>query len=442
MSKKLKAIQYLFVLFFIISFIVILVLVSVQSRNISSVSSVRAKTVSSDSIDLSWKRDNSVDGYFIYQYNKDSDGYETIADLPMSENKYSVENLSQATEYCFYVTAYRNLKNDVLESSEYKVVKAITLPEKVKVTDTCSVDEGQLLIEWKNLPNIDGYLIEYCENEDFKSSEVIEVENRDADENEITGLTVGKVYYSRICAYINYGGNTVKGDWSDAEKTEIADKIELPDDIDPSKPMIALTFDDGPGYNNVSDRILDTLEKYNAKATFFMVGTNASDHPENLKRKIKLGCELGNHTYTHEHYGKKVTAKDIYRASDAIYEACGQYPTAFRSPGGNTTSVIRKQCKKEGMPLYYWSIDTEDWKSRDADKIYKTVMKNVKDGDIILMHEIYSSTADAVEKLVPALIKKGYQLVTCQQLVAAKTGKEPKPGTQYYNATTVKNSTK
>ena len=93
------------------------------------------------------------------------------------------------------------------------------------------------------------------------------------------------------------------------------------------------------------------------------------------------------------------------------------------------------------MPLYYWSLDTEDWKYRDANKVYNAVMKNVGDGDIILMHEIYSSTADAVERMVPELIKKGYQLVTCDELVAAKSGKNPVAGTQYVDGTTVNNKT-
>ena len=93
------------------------------------------------------------------------------------------------------------------------------------------------------------------------------------------------------------------------------------------------------------------------------------------------------------------------------------------------------------MALYYWSVDTEDWKSRNADKVYNAVMKNVKDGDIILMHEIYSSTADAVERMVPELIKKGYQLVTCEELIQAKTGAKPKSGEQYVDAKTINNKT-
>ena len=120
--------------------------------------------------------------------------------------------------------------------------------------------------------------------------------------------------------------------------------------------------------------------------------------------------------------------------SNGIYEACGQFPTAFRSPGGMTTDVITNECAADGMPIYYWSIDTQDWSSRDADAVYHAVMDNVKDGDIILMHEIYGSTADAVEKMVPELIKQGYQLVTCHDLIALKGGTDPVPGIQYVDA--------
>ena len=113
--------------------------------------------------------------------------------------------------------------------------------------------------------------------------------------------------------------------------------------------------------------------------------------------------------------------------------------TAFRSPGGVTTENILNECKNEGLPAYYWSIDTEDWQSRNADAVYNQVIGKVKDGDIVLMHEIYDSTADAVDRIVPKLIEEGYQLVTCSELVQAKSGNPPAPGTQYATATTTLN---
>ena len=113
----------------------------------------------------------------------------------------------------------------------------------------------------------------------------------------------------------------------------------------------------------------------------------------------------------------------------------------FRCPGGSITPSIRKECKKEGMPLAYWSVDTEDWRSKDAGKVYKNITKYAYDGSIVLMHDIYPSTADAVEKVVPELIAKGYQIVTVSELIAAKTGDNPKPGNQYVDYKTINNNT-
>ena len=211
--------------------------------------------------------------------------------------------------------------------------------------------------------------------------------------------------------------------------------------VDGDIPMIALTFDDGPGYNDASDKILDILEKYGVRATFFMIGKNAADNPDNIKRKLQLGCELGNHTYDHNHYGSLVTRDDIKKCSEAIKKITGEYPTAFRSTGGNTTDLILDECKAEGMALYYWSLDTEDWHLRDAGKIYDTVISNVKDGDIILMHDIYDSTANAVNLIIPKLLDEGYQFVSVSELVRYKSGKLPEAGKQYVNGIEIKNHT-
>jgi len=276
---------------------------------------------------------------------------------------------------------------------------------------------------------------------DFTGCSEDYVEDKAVPNYSVEGLEPKTTYSVRVRSYIPYDGGWLYGEWSDAQSVEIAEKVEMASDVDPSKPMVALTFDDGPGYNGASDKILDILEQYGARATFFMVGKNAKDHPKNLQRKVDLGMEIGNHTWDHNHYGSAVTASDIKQCSDAIYGACGVYPTCFRSPGGNTTSTILTECASEKMTAYYWSLDTQDWKSRDANKVYYKVMDNVQDGDIILMHEIYDSTAQAVEWLVPELIKQGYQLVTCQELVYAKTGEMPQTGHQYMNGTTIKDKT-
>ncbi len=206
------------------------------------------------------------------------------------------------------------------------------------------------------------------------------------------------------------------------------------------RPKIALTFDDGPAEDQLSDKLLDLLEKCGVRATFFHVGEQVVKHPDNILRKYRMGCEIGNHTWSHL-YGDEVTKEDILRTSAVISEITGQKPKCFRSPGGYTNEYIREVCKKEGMPLYFWSLDPKDWKDRDAKIVYDRVMSHVKDGDIILLHEIHESTILAVERIIPDLLDRGMQFLTCDELIREETGRPPKPGTQYVSARIIQNET-
>ncbi len=412
-----------------------------QNPTVKAVDGLAVTNVDTASVSLEWKSDE-VDGYYLYQQTGDeSKKIATISNATKTE--YTIEDLDSAEQYTFFVNSYVNRINKVIESEEHKTVDAFTLPAKQKIKKVSADEERQIVVKWTANDKADGYQIQYVkgDTDDFSSATTIDIEKGTKTTYTIKKLGYNKHYSVRVRTYSMFQKERVYGAWSDIKIVKTKRRYVQPSNIDPKKPMIALTFDDGPGYNNVSDRILDVLEKYNVKATFFMVGQNAANQPKNLKRKVKLGMEIGNHTQTHAHYGNNVTKSDIKKASDAIYKACGVYPTAFRSPGGNTTKTILNECKAEKMPLYYWSIDTLDWKNKNADAVYKAVMKNVKDGDIILMHELYPSTAKAVEKMVPALLKKGYQLVTCEQLIYAKTGKAPKAGQQYVNADTIRNNT-
>lgn len=201
--------------------------------------------------------------------------------------------------------------------------------------------------------------------------------------------------------------------------------------IDPAKPMVALTYDDGPGAD-AETRILNCLESNNAVATFFYQGYRIAGNEDKIKRAYHLGCEIGNHTWNHP----VLTKIDIVRANEqlvntnqAIYAACGAYPTVFRPSYGLTNDEINKA---SGMPVIMWTIDPEDWKYRDGQKIFEHVQGcGNLDGKIILLHSIHDTTADATEILVPWLKSQGYQLVTVSELIKSKKGADPKPGETY-----------
>ncbi len=172
-------------------------------------------------------------------------------------------------------------------------------------------------------------------------------------------------------------------------------------------PMVALTFDDGP-YIRATIPILDTLKEHNSVATFFVLGNRVPRHKEIVKRIVHEGNEIGNHSYNHKQLttlSSKELKEQIDKTQETIIEVVGSAPKIMRPTYGSYNNRLKSQVK---MPMILWSIDTEDWKYRDAEKISKHILENVKDGDIILMHDMYISTAEAVEIIVPALINRGF----------------------------------
>lgn len=185
--------------------------------------------------------------------------------------------------------------------------------------------------------------------------------------------------------------------------------------IDPARPMVALTFDDGP-YTPVTGRILDALQLVNGRATFFVVGSRIDGREEILRRIAESGCELGNHTYDHVTL-RGMQASEIRaqleKADEKIFEVTGQSTTVLRPPGGMYDRTLSSVCQK---PVALWTIDTLDWKHQNADTSVQRVLSTVKDGDIILMHDLFFPTADAAEMLIRELSARGFQLVTVTEL--------------------------
>lgn len=191
--------------------------------------------------------------------------------------------------------------------------------------------------------------------------------------------------------------------------------------IDRSRPVIALTFDDGPK-KGTTEKILDILEKYDARATFFVVGRMAEKNPKILKRAYDMGCQIGNHSYSHPILTKlklEEAKAEINKTSNIVFEATGSYTYIGRPPYGALNHEIKQASRFE---WFNWSIDTFDWKTRNADDIYNNIINNAQDGDVILMHDLYNSTVDAVGRAVTKLAEKGFQFVTMQELIDLKGG--------------------
>lgn len=186
---------------------------------------------------------------------------------------------------------------------------------------------------------------------------------------------------------------------------------------EPERPLVALTFDDGP-HGECTNQILDILERYDAKATFFVVGSRVEGRENVLKRMDKLGCQVGNHTWSHKDLtkiSKDEATREIEKTNDVVEAAIGKRTKLVRPPYGAQARL--KEIVK--YPMILWSVDTEDWKTKNPQATFEEAIKITKSGNILLFHDIYPTTVEAVEKIVPALIDKGYKLVTVSEMFEA-----------------------
>ena len=181
---------------------------------------------------------------------------------------------------------------------------------------------------------------------------------------------------------------------------------------------IALTFDDGP-HPILTPKILDILKKYNVKATFFVVGENVKNYPDVVERIINEGHELGNHTYTHD----KIDLAEIESCENAILELTDQKPKIFRPPEGFINKGVKAISADLGYDIILWSIDTRDWDHTPPSAICDTVLRQLKAGSIILMHDYIgykSPSPEALERLLPAILALDYRFVVVSELIGTK----------------------
>ena len=219
--------------------------------------------------------------------------------------------------------------------------------------------------------------------------------------------------------------------WSETKPVQKPATVTAPKmgKVDPSKPMIAITFDDGPKAST-TPIVLDVLQRYGARATFFVQGINAAGNPALLRRMNSLGCQIASHTYNHPNLvniSDSDVAYQINTTDNIIKNIVGYKPTVIRPPYGSHNQRVRNIANR---PFILWSVDTLDWKYRDANYVSNYVLSHASDGAVILLHDIHATTAQASKTFIPALINKGYQLVTVDELAYYK-GYQLRAGNAY-----------
>lgn len=359
---------------------------------------VKTKVIKDSRIQVSWKKVNRATGYTVYRSNRSNKDYKKIGTV--KKNSYIDYDVEKGKSYYYRVEAdYQKKKNYTSTKSE--TASAHMKPATPDVVGSYS--KKKIKLTWKKVQGADVYYI-YKKNSKGQYKKIKETKKlyyRDSD------VKKGKNYSYQVVAVSKVDGILIKG------KASASCEV-LTADIDPKKKMVALTYDDGPG--RYTEDILKCLKNNQAKATFYVLGCNINSYKNVLIEADKMGCEIGNHTYNHPNLVKRsdeVIKKEMYDTDVKIKKLIGHNAVTMRPPGGSLDDRVGRVV---GKPIILWSIDTRDWEHRNSGRTIRTVMNNVQDGDIILMHDIYEATKDASLVLIPQLRREGYQLVTVSEL--------------------------
>lgn len=186
--------------------------------------------------------------------------------------------------------------------------------------------------------------------------------------------------------------------------------------------QIALTFDDGP-HPRITPQILEILDEYGIKATFFVIGVNSKNYPNQLKQIVDGGHEIGNHTYSHKilkSMSKEEIEKEILDTETQVEKITNITPNLLRPPCGIYDETLIEIAQEKDLKVVLWTVDSHDWSHRTVANIVQNVTKNASNGDILLFHDYVSgeyNTPNALRKIIPLLIKQGYEFVTVSELL-------------------------
>lgn len=224
------------------------------------------------------------------------------------------------------------------------------------------------------------------------------------------GLTIVMLFQT-LCVYATAGGRSTSDEDVDIYRKNENEYMK-----------IALTFDDGP-HPRYTPQILEILDEFGIKATFFVVGVNARNYPDTMAGIIKKGHEIGNHTYSHPHVSCLDSNKlmcEVEQCESAVFGLTDYKTKLFRPPEGLIDADVRSVLRSLDYKVILWDIDTRDWAHTPPKDIAANVIENVTAGDIILMHDYIghnSPTPEALRLFIPVLQKKGYKFVVISELI-------------------------
>ena len=203
--------------------------------------------------------------------------------------------------------------------------------------------------------------------------------------------------------------------------------LVIPVDAAETTKYVALTFDDGPS-GRYTRRLLDGLWEREVKATFLLCGYRIKDYPDITQRIFDEGHEIGYHGYTHKNMkemSRRTVASEIMDTQALLPEGCE--PVFLRPPGGCCSDAVRQVAEARQLAILSWSVDPRDWATSDTAAVERAVLK---DGDIVLLHDMTVSSVQAALDIVDVLKDQGYEIVTVSELVKLR-GVNLKPGKTY-----------
>ncbi|NLM25696.1 MAG: polysaccharide deacetylase family protein [Firmicutes bacterium] len=202
--------------------------------------------------------------------------------------------------------------------------------------------------------------------------------------------------------------------------------------VETSDKKLSISFDATWG-TDLTDEILEILQEYNLKTTFFLAGYWVDKHPDYVVKIAAEGHEIGNHSYSHPHMNSLSfdgVVLELQKNHAMIKDITGQNPFLFRPPFGEYNNTVIKAADSVGYYTIQWSIDSLDWKNTTSEEVYQRVMKNIGPGEIVLFHNAAKPTPEALRRIIPELLEQGYQIVPISELIHRENYYVDHDGTQ------------